>query len=78
MPNQDNAKLGNKAERAFSNHVKNNLGLQDVIRLYFDIEGEFLESHPAGPNLHKSDVLILYKNANPVANIKVEKLASIK
>ena len=74
MPNQDNALLGNKAERAFSNHVKKSYDLQDAISQYFEIEGEFLESHPAGPNLHKSDVLLLFKDAKPVgANIKVGK-----
>jgi hypothetical protein len=74
MANRDNAEIGNKAERAFSNHVRNSEALQTAIRRKFKIQGDFLESHPTGPNQRKSDVLILFKNSNPVgANIKVGK-----
>lgn len=74
MANRDNAELGNKAERAFSNHVRNYVEIQDAIRQKFEITGDFLESHPTGPNQRKSDVLILFSNSTPVgANIKVGK-----
>ena len=72
MTNQ-NAFIGMDIERFFKNSIGHHHNVLNILKLHFEIKGDYAKSFSTGTDAGKSDVIVRFTDATLSANIKAYK-----